>query len=211
MQRNKKINKMPYVLAVCSFVVFCILWATYKTSFIQAFDNKASDLLFGNKFITMFHYLGETKFIFAVTIVLWIFILIRKKDLKLMVFVIFSVGGGYALYQLLKRVIERPRPDIVDQLSTYSFPSGHAVHGLLYLITIAYVLNRVITSKSASFIIWIIAILLAILIGLSRIAEARHFASDVIAGWLLGYSWFILSLWWLKSENPYWGSNKIEN
>lgn len=133
--------------------------------------------------------------------------MIRKKDLKLIVFVIFSVGGGYALYHLLKRVIERPRPDIVDQFSTYSFPSGHAVHGLLYLITIAYVLNRVITSKSASLIIWIIAILLAILIGLSRIAEARHFASDVIAGWLLGYSWFILSLWWLKSENPYWGKN----
>lgn len=203
MQRKNKKNKIPNVLAVCTFIVFCILWATYETSFIRALDNKASDLLYGNNFITMFHNIGETKFIFAVTLILMIFIWILKKDLKLMVFVIFSVGGGYALYQLLKRVVERPRPEIVDQFSTFSFPSGHAIHGLLYLITLAYVLNRIFTSKSTSVIVWFIAIIFAVLIGLSRIAEARHFASDVIAGWLLGYSWFILCLWWYKRENPY--------
>ena len=133
--------------------------------------------------------------------VIWILIWIRKKDYKLMVFVIFTVGGGYGLYQFLKRVIERPRPDIVDQFSTFSFPSGHAVHGLLLLFTIAYVLNRFFTTKSASLIVWITAIIFTLLIGVSRITEARHFASDVIAGWLLGYSWFILCLWWYKNGN----------
>ena len=196
-------NKLQYVLAVCTFVGFCILWTTYETPFIQAFDRRASDLLYGNKFITTFHYLGETKFIFAVTIIVGIIMWIRKQDYKLMVFLIFSVGGGYVLYQLLKRIIERPRPDIADQFSTYSFPSGHAVHGLLYIFTIVYVLSQIFTSKRASLIVWITAIILTLLIGLSRIAEARHFASDVIAGWLLGYSWFILCLWWYKSGNRY--------
>ena len=196
-------NKWQYVLAVCTFVVFCILWTTYETPFIQAFDREASNLLYGNKFISLFHYLGETKFIFAVSIIIWIIIWIRKKDYRLMVFVIFSVGGGYGLYQFLKRVIERPRPDIVDQFSTFSFPSGHAVHGLLYIFTIAYVCNQFFTSKSASLIVWITAIILTLLIGVSRITEARHFASDVIAGWMLGYSWFILCLWWYKNGNRY--------
>jgi len=196
-------NKLQYVLAVCSFVVFCILWTTYETPFIQAFDRGASDLLYGNKFITMFHHFGETKFIFAVTIIVLIIIWIRKKDYKLMVFVILSVGLGYGLYQFLKRVIERPRPDIVDQFSTFSFPSGHAVHGLLYLLTIAYVVNLTVTSKRASLIVWSAVIILALLIGVSRITEGRHFASDVLAGWLLGYSWFILCLWWYKSGNHY--------
>lgn len=195
-------NKLQYVLAVCTFVVFCILWTTYETPIIQAFDRGASDLFYGNKFITMFHYLGETKFIFAVTIIVLIIIWIRKQDYKLMVFVILSVGVGYGLYQFLKRVIERPRPEIVDQFSTFSFPSGHAVHGLLYLLTIAYLINRtVIISKKASIIVWISAIILTLLIGLSRITEGRHFASDVLAGWMLGYSWFVLCLWWYKRGN----------
>ncbi|MER1987332.1 MAG: phosphatase PAP2 family protein [Solibacillus sp.] len=194
-------NKLQYVLAVCSFVVFFILSMNYDTPFIQAFDRLASDSLYGNKFITMFHYLGETNFIFAVTIISLIIIWIRKQDYKLIVFVILSVGTGYGLYQFLKRVFQRPRPEIIDQFSTFSFPSGHAVHGLLYLLTIAYVFNRNVTSKRASLIVWLTAIILSLLIGVSRITEGRHFASDVLAGWLLGYSWFILCLWWYKSGN----------
>ena len=195
-------NKLQYVLAFCTFVVFCILWMTYETPFIQAFDKVTSDSLYGNKFITLFHYLGETKFIFAVTLIVLLIIWIREQNYKLMVFVFLSVGVGYGLYQFLKRVIERPRPEIVDQFSTFSFPSGHAMHGLLFLLTIAYLFNRTVTSKRASIIVWIAAILFALLIGLSRITEGRHFASDVLAGWLLGYSWFVLCLWWYKRGNP---------
>lgn len=150
----------------------------------------------------MFHHIGETNFIFTVAIILCIFIWIYKKDYKLIGFVIVSVGGGYGLYQLLKHLIERPRPDIADQFSTFSFPSGHAVHGLLYIFTITYALNRLYTLNKSSLIVWIAAIILALLIGISRITEARHFASDVIAGWSLGYSWFILCVWfYIKSNN----------
>lgn len=159
--------------------------------------------MYGNKFITLFHYLGETKFIFTVAIILCLIIWIYKKDYRLIGFVIFSVGGGYGLYQLLKRIIERPRPDIADQFSTFSFPSGHAVHGLLYLFTIAYVLNLLYTLNKASLIVWIAAIILTLLIGVSRITEARHFASDVMAGWSLGYSWFMLCLLLYKRSNDF--------
>jgi len=204
-------NKLQYVLGICTFVVFCILWATYETPFIQAIDKATSNSLYGNKFITWFHYLGETKVIIAVTIIILIIIWIGQKDYKLMAFIIFTVGGGYGLYQILKRIIERPRPDIVDQFSTYSFPSGHAVHGLLFLFTIAYVINHIFTSKGASFTIWITAILLTLLIGMSRIAEARHFASDVIAGWALGYSWFVLWLWWYKKAKRNFVQSRSNN
>ncbi|WP_339194749.1 phosphatase PAP2 family protein [Solibacillus sp. FSL R5-0449] len=156
----------------------------------------------------MFHHIGETNFIFAVAVILCILIWIRKKDFRLIGFVIFSVGGGYGLYQLLKRLIERPRPDRADQFSTFSFPSGHAVHGLVYLFTIAYVLNRLYDFNKASLIVWIAVIILTLLIGISRITEARHFASDVIAGWSIGYSWFILCVWFYKRSNDFKRSEK---
>lgn len=196
-------NTWQYISAFFTIIVFCILSITYDSAFIQAFDKGAFDVLYGNKFITLFHYLGETKFIFAVTIILCIIIWIFKKDFRLIGFAIISVGGGYGLYQILKRIIERPRPDIVDQFSTFSFPSGHAVHGLLFIFTIAFVLNRIFTLKRTSLIVWIAAIVITLLIGVSRITEARHFASDVIAGWSLGYSWFMLCFWWYKRGKRY--------
>ncbi|MDM5332005.1 phosphatase PAP2 family protein [Ureibacillus composti] len=192
-------NKWIYISAICAFIIFCILWMTFDTPLIKAFDQGASDLLYGREYITVFHYIGETKFIFSVAIILLLIILIRLKDYKLMLFEIMSVGFGYAIYQVLKRIVERPRPEIVDQFTTFSFPSGHALHGFLYLVTVAYVFNRMGISKTASRIIWTIAILLFLLIGLSRIAEGRHYASDVLAGWMLGYSWFILCVWWYES------------
>ena len=103
----------------------------------------------------------------------------------------------------IKRVIERPRPELTDQFSTFSFPLGYAVHGLLYLFTIAYVLNRLYTSNRASLVVWIVTIVLTLLIGVSRITEARHFASDVVADWSLGYSWFIFCLWFYIRSNKF--------
>lgn len=195
-------NKRHYVIAICTFILFCILWMTYETSFIQSIDTAASKLLYGTHWITMFHYLGETKFIFIVSFIVLVIIWIRKRDYKLMLFVFLNVVVGFGLYQFLKHLIERPRPAIVDQFSTYSFPSGHALHGLVYLLTIAYVFDhvfdKIITSKKNSLTVWITAIILILFIGLSRITEGRHYASDVIAGWMLGYSWFILSVWWYE-------------
>ncbi|WP_185807746.1 phosphatase PAP2 family protein [Lysinibacillus telephonicus] len=179
---------------------------TYESPFIQALDTLASNLLYGVHWITMFHYFGETKFIFVISFIVLIFIGIRKRDYKLMLFVFMNVGIGFGLYQFLKYLIERPRPDIIDQFSTFSFPSGHALHGLVYLLTIAYVFDhtsdRVINSKKNSRTVWITAIILILFIGLSRITEGRHYASDVLAGWMLGYSWFILSVWWYEQGNP---------
>ena len=40
--------------------------------------------------------------------------------------------------------------------------------------------------------------MLACFIGLSRIAESRHFATDVLAGWSLGYTWLIICVVWYE-------------
>ncbi|MDN4491916.1 phosphatase PAP2 family protein [Ureibacillus aquaedulcis] len=127
-------------------------------------------------------------------VIIWV----RLRDYKLIFFVFLTIGLGYGLYQFLKRVVERPRPEIVDQLATFSFPSGHATHGILFLLTLAFVFSKLVQSKKASQIAWVAAIIIFMLIGLSRITEGRHFASDVLAGWSLGYTWFTLCSGWYK-------------
>lgn len=202
-----KMNKWHYISAVCAFIIFCILWMTYETPFIQVFDQVAFDLLFGLEVFIVFHYIGETWFIFTVSIILLLIIWVCLKDEKLMLFNVLTGVFGFALYQVLKDIIERPLPEFVVIPTTYSFPSGHTTHGFLYLVTIAYVFDRIIISKKTSRIIWIVTIILSLLIGLSRISEGCHFASDVIAGWMLGYSWFTLCVWWYESDYP--SSNQI--
>lgn len=70
--------------------------------------------------------------------------------------------------------------------------------GLLYLFTIAYLATEHQTNRKITVTIWLGAIFMSIMIGLSRIAESRHYASDVFAGWMVGYTWFVLVALWYE-------------
>ncbi|MGM9943554.1 MAG: phosphatase PAP2 family protein [Lysinibacillus sp.] len=196
------------ILAFVTFLVFVFLMYTFDTPPLINFDKEMASLMEGNKFIEWFHYLGETKFIYSVGIVLLIWLWFYKGNYYGMFLVLLTYPVGFLLNQLIKRIVERPRPDIADQLASFSFPSGHAMMGMLYLLTIAYFLSKEFVDKKKSTIIWFVAIILIILIGLSRIAGSRHFATDVIAGWSLGYTWFVLCMLWYETRKR---QSKIED
>jgi len=117
-----------------------------------------------------------------------------------MLLVLLTVGAGNGINQLVKSLIERPRPDMLEQLSSFSFPSGHAMMGLLYVFTIAYIISELFMSQKTSITVWSIAVILVILMGLSRIASSHHYATDVLAGWSLGFTWFIICIYWYESR-----------
>ena len=189
-----------FVLAIFTFIIFAFLMYSFGTPTFVNFDKEMASLVGGNKFIDLFHYLGETKFIFSIGILLIIWLWFYKANYYGMFLVLLTYPGGFLLNQLIKRVVERPRPEIADQLTSFSFPSGHAMMAMLYLLTIAYFLTEGSASKKKSIIIWIVVIILIFLIGLSRIAGSRHYATDVIAGWSLGYTWFVLCVLWYETR-----------
>ena len=74
----------------------------------------------------------------------------------------------------------------VARAAGYSFPSGHALNatltaGVLLLVFLPYVGRGV--ARAA---LWVAALLLTVVTGLSRVALGVHFTSDVLGGWLLG-------------------------
>lgn len=189
-----------YLFALITLILFGILLGNFnKKQFVQ-FDEKMADLLGGNAFITFFHYFGETVVIVTVAIILLILLLIRERNYRAMMFVLLTIAGGNLLNRLVKNLVERPRPEVVDQLTSFSFPSGHAMLGILYLFTIAYILSEVLKSDKKVIVTWVIMLILAVLIGLSRIAETHHYATDVLAGWCLGYSWFMICVFWYEGR-----------
>lgn len=188
------------IIAIITLFIFIGLLLSYEMTPIVSLDNTMSEFLGGNSFIIAFHYIGDTSTIIIVAICILILLWLKQRNYLGMAFVLLTVAAGKVLNQLIKNWIDRPRPEIIDQLTTFSFPSGHAMLSLLYLFTIAYLLSEILSNKKKIAIIWISAIVLTFFVGLSRIAESRHYASDVIAGWCLGYSWFILCVFWYERK-----------
>ena len=197
-----------FILAIFTFIVFVFLMYSFGTPAFVHFDKEMASLIGGNQLIDVFHHLGGTKFIFAIGILLIVWLWFYKRNYYGMFLVLLTYPGGFLLNQLIKRIVERPRPEIADQLTSFSFPSGHAMMAMLYLLTIAYFLTEGSIGKNKSTIIWGVAIILIVLIGLSRIAGSRHFATDVIAGWSLGYTWFVLCVLWYERHRR---QGKIED
>ena len=194
-------KKLSYLLAVITLIAFVILRENYESELMQRLDKEMSDILFGNELITAFHYIGDTLFVVCIAVLLLLFLWIRKHNYRGMFFVLLTFGGGTLLNQVLKNWVQRPRPEIVDQLTSFSFPSGHTMSAILYLLTVAYIISEIIGSGRKVLVAWLIAILLAFMIGISRIAEGRHFATDVLAGWAMGYTWFIAcTIWYERSK-----------
>lgn len=193
-------KKFGYVVAFITFIIFWIIRFNFEGETLQRFDAKMSELLFGKQWIVMFHQIGDTGFVVTVAFLLLLFLWLRERNYRAMLFVVLTFGAGNVLNQLLKIWVQRPRPDIVDQLTSYSYPSGHTMTGFLYLCTIAYLLSGMIVSQRKILVVWIVTLVLVFFVGISRIAEARHYATDVLGGWLMGYTWLMVCIYWYEGR-----------
>ncbi|MEQ9813279.1 MAG: phosphatase PAP2 family protein [Azospirillaceae bacterium] len=107
-------------------------------------------------------------------------------------FLAASLAGGSTLSQLLKLVFARARPDLVEPLDrtfTASFPSGHATVGMLAWLVLAAVAARFVPRHAVRAFLVCSALVLGVVIGLSRVYLGVHWPSDVAAGWCLGIAW----------------------
>lgn len=195
------LKKWAYQLALVTLAIFLVMAFNFNSPRLDVFDERIASLLRGNEFIGLFHYLGETIFVVIVTLIVFLYLWIRERNYRAMLFVVLTMAAGTTINQGLKALFARPRPEILEQLNSYSFPSGHSQMGVLYLFMLAYLFSKMTTTttKKAT-AVWIFAIVVACLIGLSRIAESRHFATDVLAGWSIGYTWFIICVIWYEQR-----------
>ena len=90
------------------------------------------------------------------------------------------------LFHLAKRAYTRARPlglgEGVD--ASYAFPSGHATVSAAVCATLAYVSFREGLIKGEAAVA--IAVLVPLLVGISRVYLNVHWATDVVAGWCAG-------------------------
>jgi undecaprenyl-diphosphatase len=109
--------------------------------------------------------------------------------------VIVTWGGSIGLYNLTKLVVDRPRPPPgirIGSAAGSSFPSGHATQSLATYVVFAVVLAAI--WRPARFGAGIPAALLILGVGWSRVYLGLHWATDVVAGWLIGGAWVVLMI-----------------
>lgn len=122
-------------------------------------------------------------------------VMTQKRHAALLV--IAAVGGGMLLSTLLKFGFSRPRPDLVPHAArvyTASFPSGHAMLSAVTYLTLGALLGRVQPQRRVKAFLIGLAVVLTVLIGISRVYLGVHWPSDVLAGWCIGAAW--ASLCW---------------
>jgi undecaprenyl-diphosphatase len=195
------VKKWFYPLALVTLIAFAILFLKLRHNEMVEFDENIADVISGNAFLKVFQIFGEEIFIIIAALILMMFLAIYRRNYRGMMFVLFTVGGGNLLNQALKKWVQRERPDFLQQVDSFSFPSGNAMVGLLYLFTLSYFITENLSSRKTRFLIWFGSVVLTILLGLSRVAANAHYATDVLAGWLAGYSLFIIVAIWYEWRN----------
>ena len=149
-------------------------------------------------FIPFFKYLtemGDKIGIVIVALLMLLWLLIFRKNYVGSAALALSLAIGNEVSKFLKDYFVRPRPNLehLVHVTSYSYPSGHAMVGMIVYFFIAYLLIETINSKAWKWIVGLLAAVLLLLIGASRIILHVHYPSDVLGGYALGFIW--VSIW----------------
>ena len=140
--------------------------------------------------------LGSYSTLLLVVMISTLFLAVAREKVGLRT-LLGATLSGYTVMLLLKRIIQRPRPDIVKHLADFhstSFPSGHSMMSAVVYVTLAFQLLRVVKDSRLRATTLSAAVVLTSLVGTSRVFLGVHFPTDVLAGWTAGLVW---SLLWL--------------
>lgn len=138
--------------------------------------------------------LGSGTHILIMSLVGIIFLI--KKHKKESILFSLALIMGILINMALKMLIQRPRPMedplIIEKMS--SFPSGHSMNAFIFFSLLSYFSYHFFKNKKITIAITIFSIVCILLVGISRVYLGVHHPSDVLAGYMAGFWWFITVL-----------------
>lgn len=204
--RAKAAQRTAFLIGGVSIVgiLFLWLWSEVAAGHLEKIDNSillalrsSSDpsILSGPVWLPdilrAITILGDSKLLIALVILVAAYLVARRTYYFALVLLAPTVGA-MAIVSLLKDHFGRPRPEVVEQLTTrysMSFPSGHAANSAIVYLTMAMLFTQIRPERHAGIYLVSAALLLTTTIGISRVALGVHWPSDVVAGWMFGLSW----------------------
>ena len=105
---------------------------------------------------------------------------------------LLAIVSGVLLSTALKHLFDRDRPPGGSDLAsvmTSSFPSGHSMLSAVVYLVLGTMLARTESRRAIRVYIMALAILLTLIVGLSRVFMLVHYPTDVLGGWTAGLGW----------------------
>jgi len=145
------------------------------------FINKTSNNIICDYIMPVITEFGSGKFLFVVAVIMLCFKNRRLKTSALLL--LAGITSSYYVVNLMKNLIERPRPFIalvdvntIYTIGGFSCPSGHASMAFMA----AFILTKCFKKGYIFFLV-------AASVAFSRIYLGFHYMSDVVIGSIIGY------------------------
>jgi membrane-associated phospholipid phosphatase len=190
---------VAFAISAACWIVFAVLATVVSTRDSLSVDQSVLTWVGGHRISAVTSamrtvtWLGSGAVLYPATLVLALHWWRRERDWRAGAMLAASLAGSTALYNLFKRITERPRPPAQDSLGTYphwSFPSGHATQCMAFF---AMLLVLAGFGGWARLRLWeITAAVVVLAVGASRIYLGAHWFTDVLGGYALGGAWVSL-------------------
>lgn len=158
-----------------------------------------------NELMLFFTFLGTHTFLIPANLVLIAYFLFIKKNkwysIKVPVIALSSLGLMFGLKHLFHR--QRPDVPLLFHAEGLSFPSGHALFSVTFYGLLVYIVYKGVQNKAAKWSLIVLLLLLILIIGFSRVYLRVHYATDVLAGFCVGFLWLVFALWLLNRIEGY--------
>lgn len=196
-------SRKPWLIAsvVVAAAVYATMWIGYAlnwawldavdTDLLQAFHNIGASrpgwVSFWVVFCTVFGPNG-----FRVAAFILVIVALVRKNRATALFLLISVGVMGLVTEGAKFLAGRPRPaTALAYGSSTSFPSGHALGVMVGVLALLTVLWPVLTPR-LRLTLPVLGGVLVVLVGAGRVVLNVHHPSDVLAGWALGWLYYLL-------------------
>jgi hypothetical protein len=149
--------------------------------------------------------LGDTTTMAAVAVAACAWFAYRRRWPQFLLTGIATAGAGLIVV-VLKAVVGRQRPPVVDRLVTetnQSYPSGHTLGSTVVVGVLTALVIFAVRRRAVKIAVGATAAVFVLLVGLSRLYLGVHWPTDVLAGWALGALWSTVCVaGYLRARRP---------
>lgn len=203
--RSPRRVKMMIVISFFSFLLLFgfmigLIQDLFANEFTE-FDTVASFLIHAifdlswSSWMNGFGFMASSMVLLPVIAFTFLWIVLRGKDRMLeSIFLLIVVLGGEMWDEVLRRLFHRVGPLPSSEIVRYTFPSEQTFMTLTILGFAAFLIVRHTRSVWIRYAAPLIAFVVPVLVGLSRIYFDVQYPSDVVAGYVFSGVWLSLNI-----------------
>ena len=182
-----------FVFVIIYLMVFVVRYKWIDDRVLASLNQTANNTI--TQFMRFITFYGNHSFLVPANL-LMIVVLLYYKQKKWATANTIAALAGVGLMSMLKKILARPRPShpLVEGISNFSFPSGHAMMSLMFYGMLILLCLQFLNNKAYKTVAIFLLVTIILLIGFSRLWLRVHFITDVLAGYAIGLCWLSISM-----------------